>query len=182
MRHLLLLIVGLFLFSNTSAAQSFYAENGDVVFLSKVPLHDFEGTSKNLVGLINLEENVLDFYLDLETLDTGNGKRDKDMKLTLETEDYPFAEFYGTLSSSFDVNNPEPQIATAKGDFKIHGESQEVEIEGTLQMTDEGLLLKASWILNLEDYKIKPPRLLIVKVDENQEIDIEILLTPYEGE
>jgi polyisoprenoid-binding protein YceI len=182
MRHLILVIAGFLVFNGTISAQIFYAENGDVVFLSKVPLHDFEGSSSNLVGMINLNENVLDFYLDLETLDTGNGKRDKDMKLTLETDEYPFAEFYGTLASTFDINNPEPQVAIAKGDFKIHGEMQEVEIEGTLQKTDQGLLLKAAWILNLDDYKIKPPRLLIVKVDENQEIEIEILLTPYEGE
>ena len=182
MRHILLLITGFLVFNSSTYAQTFYAENADVVYLSKVPLHDFEGSSSNLVGMINLDESVLDFYLDLETLDTGNGKRDKDMKLTLETDEYPFAEFYGTLASPFDINNPEPQVAIAKGDFKIHGESKEVEIEGTLQKTNEGLLLKASWILNLDDYKIKPPRLLIVKVDENQEIDIEILLTPYEGE
>ncbi len=180
MKHFLFLIAGFLFLSNVLMAQSYYAENGDVVFLSKVPLHDFEGSSSNLVGLINLDENILDFYLDLETLDTGNGKRDKDMKLTLETDEYPFAEFYGTLVSPFDINNTEPQLAIAKGDFKIHGETQEVEIEGTLQMTDEGLVLKAAWILNLEDYKIEPPRLLIVKVDENQEINIEIVLTPYE--
>ena len=176
----LLLIVGFLAITNITTAQSYYAENGDVVFLSKVPLHTFEGTSSNLVGLINLDESIIDFYLDLETLDTGNGKRDKDMKLTLETDEYPFAEFYGTLSSPFDVNNSEPQPAIAKGDFKIHGETQEVEIEGTLQITEEGLLLKAGWILKLDDYKIVPPRLLIIKVDENQEINIEILLTPYE--
>ncbi len=182
MRQILLLILGVLLTSTTATAQSFYAENGEAVFLSKVPLHDFEGSSQSLVGLIDLEEKIIDFYLDLETLDTGNGKRDKDMRLTLETDEYPFAEFYGSLTTPFDPENTEPQLAIAKGDFKIHGETKEVEIEGTLQKTNEGLLLKASWILNLEDYKIKPPRLLIIKVDENQEIDIEILLTPYEGE
>lgn len=182
MQYLYLLILGLFIFSGTSSAQSFYSENGKAVFTSKVPLHTFEGSSENLVGLINLEDQVIDFYLDLETLDTGNGKRDKDMLLTLETDEYPFAEFFGTLTTPFDLENLEPQSAIAKGDFKIHGEVQEVEIEGTLQKTDDGLLLKAAWILNLEEYKIKPPRLLIIKVDENQEIEIEVLLTPYEGE
>ena len=182
MPHFLLLVAGFLFISDSTTAQSYYAENGKVIFLSKVPLHNFNGTSQNLVGLINLDKSLVDFYLDLETLDTGNGKRDKDMKLTLDTDEFPFAEFYGTLSSPFEVNNPEPQIAIAKGDFKIHGETKEVEVEGTLQMTDEGLLLKASWILNLDDYNIKPPRLLIVKVDEIQEIEIEILLTPYRVE
>lgn len=175
--------IGTLLFLTTSIySQSFYSENGKAVFLSKVPLHSFEGTSENLVGLINFDDNIVDFYLDLETLDTGNGKRDKDMKLTLETDEFPFAEFYGTLTTPFNMEDPNPQAAIVKGDFKIHGEIQEVEIEGTLQKTDAGILLKAGWILNLDDYDIEPPRLLIIKVDENQEIEIEMLLTPYEGE
>ena len=172
----------LILLSPFSKAQSYFADDGKAVFLSKVPLHSFEGNSNNLVGLINLNDSILDFYLDLETLDTGNGKRDKDMRLTLNTDEYPFAEFYGTLSSPFDINILEPQLAIAKGIFKIHGNFKEVEIEGTLQKVEDGLLLKASWILNLTDYDIVPPRLLIIKVDENQEINIEILLTPYKGE
>lgn len=172
----LLLLLGV---TTSLQAQSFYTENGEAVFLSKVPLHSFEGSSDKLVGLINLDENILDFYLDLETLDTGNGKRDRDMRLTLNTEEHPFAEFYGTLASPIDLNNPEPQSAIAKGTFKIHGEQKEVEIEGTIQPTDSGLLLKANWILNLNDYNIEPPKLLIIKVDEEQEISIELLLTPY---
>lgn len=179
MNYILLLITGFLILTNSVWAQSYYAENGDAVFLSKVPLHNFKGTSSNLVGFINLEDSTVDFYLDLETLDTGIKKRDKDMKLTLETDKYPFAEFYGTLISPFDSTMSEPQRAITKGKFKIHGETKEVEIEGTLQKKENGLLLKASWVLNLYDYNIEPPRLLIIKVDENQEIDIEIFLTPY---
>lgn len=179
MRFLSITFLAVLAFSISASAQKYYSEDGNVVFKSKVPLHNFEGSSQNLVGLINLDEAILDFYLDLETLDTGNGKRDKDMRSTLKTDDYPFAEFYGILDSSFDINNPDPQPATAKGTFQIHGEKQEVEIEGTLQLTEDGLLLKAGWILNLDDYKIKPPRLLLIKVDEKQEIEIETLLTPY---
>ncbi len=178
MKKLLIFAFTLLVYASVPA-QTYYAEDGKAVFLSKVPLHSFEGSSENLVGMINLDDKILDFYLDLETLDTGNGKRDRDMRITLNTEEHPFAEFYGTLSSPFDIRNSETQSVIAKGTFKIHGNQQEVEIEGTLQPSGEGLLLKASWILNLTDYNIEPPKLLMIKVDENQEINIEMLLTPY---
>lgn len=159
-------------------AQSYKTESGRAVFISKVPLHTFEGSSDHLVGLINLDDNTVDFYLDLETLDTGNGKRDRDMRLTLETKKYPFAEFFGKLTTSFDPSSSEVQPVTAQGVFKIHGKEQEIEVDGELQMTEEGLKLTAGWILNLKDYDIIPPRLLIIKVDEEQEIQIEALLKP----
>lgn len=178
MRSLPILFV--FVFSlNTVHAQSFYTETGTAEFTSSVPLHSFTGSSEHLTGMIDLDANTIDFYLDLETLDTGNSKRDKDMLITLETEDYPFAEFFGTLESAFDPESPDIQQVVVTGEFKIHGYKKVVEVEGTLQMTEDGLLVKAAWSIFLDDYDIEPPRLLIMKVDEEQKIEIEALLTPY---
>ncbi|MCG8373870.1 MAG: YceI family protein [Balneolales bacterium] len=178
MKKILALIL-IFIWSEQGLSQTYYSENGKVTFYSKVPLHNFEGNSESLVGLINVEESIVDFYLDLETLKTGNGKRDKDMRLTLDTETYPFAEFYGTLTSDFDMESATEQEAVVSGSFSIHGISKDVEISGTLLPTNEGVLLKANWILSMDDYDIDPPKLLIMKVDDEQEIKIEILLTPY---
>ncbi len=164
-----------------SFGQSFKTEEGKATFYSKVPLHNFEGNSESLVGLINLDEKTIDFYIDLETLDTGNGKRDKDMKLTLETKKYPFAEFFGKLVTDFDPESSSVQDVIVKGTFKIHGEEKEIEVEGTLQMKDTGLHVTAGWILSLLDYKIEPPKILFIKVDENQEIKIDALLKPVDG-
>jgi len=163
------------------SAQSFKTEEGKATFYSKVPLHSFEGNSEKLVGLVNLEDGTIDFYIDLETLDTGNGKRDKDMKLTLETKKYPFAEFFGKLDSDFDPESSPVQDVSVKGTFKIHGQEQEIEVEGTLQLTDEGLHVTAGWILSLLDYDIEPPKILFIKVDKDQEIKIDALLKPVEG-
>ena len=175
----LLLILTLFLSSTFYAhAQSYITEEGKAVFYSKVPLHNFSGTSNNLTGRIDLNDKSVDFYIDLETLDTGNGKRDRDMKKTLKTDKYPYGEFLGTLVSDFDANSDAEQAVKVKGTFKIHGHEQEIEVEGTLQKTAEGLVVKASWILNLDDYEIKPPKILFVKVDEKQEIEIEAVLKP----
>jgi polyisoprenoid-binding protein YceI len=162
-------------------AQSYFTEKGTAIFHSKVPLHTFSGTSERLTGLINLEDGTVDFYLDLETLDTGNAKRDKDMLLTLETDSYPFGEFYGTLKSDFDAQLMEAQEVAVEGTFKIHGKEQKVVITGTLTPAENTLVLSAGWILKLADYEIEPPSLLFIKVDQEQEIEINAVLTLKEG-
>lgn len=154
------------------SAQSFKTEEGKAVFHSRVPLHTFTGESDRLVGLINLETGTVDFYLDLATLETGIGKRDRDMKETLEVEEYPFAEFFGNLTTDFDPAVTDTQNVTVKGDFKIHGVEREVEISGKLLNKGDSLLLQAGWMLRLEDYDIIPPKLLFVKVDQEQKIEI----------
>ncbi|MDR9416319.1 MAG: YceI family protein [Gracilimonas sp.] len=177
-----LLIPILFLFCCTEAyTQSFYTEDGTAIFHSEVPLHTFSGQSDYLTGKINLENGIVDFYIDLTTLETGISKRDRDMKETLETDKYPFAEFYGEMTTPFDPDSTKPQNVTVKGTFKIHGVEKETTYSGTLQKVPEGLKLEANWILRLEDYDIVPPSLLFVKVDQEQKIEINALLSPVEN-
>lgn len=159
-------------------AQVYKTESGHAEFQSSVPLHSFTGTSDHLVGKINLASGVVDFYLDLTTLDTGNDKRDKDMRETLNTDAYPFAEFYGKLVSPFDTTSRQPQKVTVQGDFTIHNVTRQVTITGTLRKTGEGLQLKADWVLNMTDYDIEPPGILFYRVDEEIDISINALLKP----
>lgn len=159
-------------------AQSFFTDSGHARFISSVPLNRFTGESDHLVGRINLADSTVDFYLDLTTLETGIGKRDKDMRRTLETGEYPFGEFFGKLVSPFDPSSEAEQEAVVRGDFTIHGVTRQVEIKGVLEMTPEGLRVAAEWKLNLTDYDIEPPSLLIIRVDEVQQIRIEAILQP----
>ena len=164
------------LFAMPAGAQTFMGEQGKAEFTSKVPLHTFTGSSEYLIGQVNLLENTVDFYIDLTTLKTGNKKRDKDMLITLETKDYPFAEFFGTLQSEFDPSSPAEQPVTVAGEFKIHGVTRKIEVPGLMQVTPQGLKIQAEWQLNLKDYNIVPPSLLVMKVDEVQDIKINALL------
>lgn len=170
------LVASLAVLHSGLSAQSFSTENGHVEFTSSVPMHTFTGESDLLVGQINLADSTVDFYVDLTTFETGIGKRDKDMRKTLETDEFPFAEFFGKLTSGFDPATATEQDASVVGNFSIHGVTRTVEISGTLQMADESLKLSAEWKLNLEDYRIVPPSLLIMKVDKMQEIRITAIL------
>ena len=161
-------------FSNIAIvnAQVVSTETGTVTFTSRVPLHDFSGTSNTLVGQIDFNLKTVDFYVDLATIKTGIGKRDKDMRISLDVDSYPFAEFFGTLDAEVDLSSTLPQIVTVTGKFTLHGVSNDVSISGQLQQDGNSWTLEAEWSLLLNDYGVVPPKLLIIKVDEKQEIAI----------
>lgn len=116
----LLVSAGIFTMDIVSA-QSYMADDGYVEFVSTAPLLEFKGVSENLTGLIDLDKKMVDFYVDLNTLETGIQRRDRDMRNSyLETNKYPFAEFTGELISEFDPDLRETQEATVTGKFKIH--------------------------------------------------------------
>lgn len=175
---LLFLAITLLGISTDGNSQVFLSKNGHAEFDSSVPLHSFTGTSEQLVGKIDLTDSTIDFYLDVHTLKTGIEKRDEDMLETLEAEQHPFVEFFGQLTSSFDSSSTEPQDVTVEGDFSVHGNTNHISIDGTLQKTDEGLKVTASWTISMEDYDIEPPGILFYRVSEEIPISISATLPP----
>jgi len=162
---------------NIVQAQSYMSEDGYVEFVSTAPLLEFKGKSDHLTGLIDLDENIIDFYVDLNTIDTGVERRNRDMRNTyLETEKFPFAEFTGDLLSSFNPENREKQDVRSSGKFKIHGVEREIEVVGTLEPTNDGIKLEASWTVLLEDHNIDRPGILFYELAEEQTVNISILL------
>jgi len=162
-------------------AQSFMGEDGYVEFVSTAPLLEFKGTSNNLTGLIDLDENLVDFYVDLNTLDTGIDLRNNHMRDSyLETDKYRFAEFTGELISEFDPSSMQEQQAEVTGMFQIHGVEREIDVNGTLKPTDNGLQLDASWIILLEDYNIDKPKVVFYELASEQTVNISILLKPQD--
>lgn len=161
-----------------SSAQQYKTENGKVEFLSKASLSEFTGQSENLNGLLDIEKRALDFFIDLNTLKTGIGLRDRHMRDNyLETKKFPFAEFTGNIVENLSFAPGESQRVTARGNFKIHGVERTIEVPGTLtRVNDKELKLVANFTVLLSDYKIDVPTVLFYELAEEQKITINALL------
>ncbi|MEZ4702825.1 MAG: YceI family protein [Rhodothermales bacterium] len=171
---ILLLIASLY--APAAHAQQYATDAGKAAFTGEIPVNRFTGISESLSGRVSLIDRSVRFTLDLNTLDTGIGKRDRDMRKTLNTSRFPEAVFEGRLVSEFDPGIPEMQPARVQGTFTLHGVSQEIEVEGGLQRVGEGLMVTAEWVLNMRDYRIEPPRMLVMRVAETIDVRIEALL------
>lgn len=163
----------------SAQSQQYLTQNGSVTFISRAPMLEFEGKSSNLVGLVNVSADSVDFYIDLNTLDTGIELRNRHMRDSyLETAKFPFAEFTGAFSPSFDVSSGSKQNVTAKGKFSIHGVTKEMEIPGTItQINQNEIKLEAEWIIKLSDFNIEIPRVVFYELSEVQTVKIDAILT-----
>jgi len=180
MNKLLTFIAVLFihlLFVQTATAQSFVADDGYVEFVSTAPMLEFKGKSDHLTGMIDFDDNLVDFYVDLTTIDTGINLRNNHMRDSyLETDKFPFAEFTGSLNKMYDFEQAGKQEITTSGVFEIHGVEQEMEIKGSLEETNQGMRLEASWVVKLEDHDIRKPRVVFYELADEQTVNISILL------
>jgi polyisoprenoid-binding protein YceI len=162
-----------------AVAQEYGTQAGKVQFLSKAPLNEFTGESKTLKGLIDFEKNLVDFFIDLNTLNTGITLRDKHMRENyLETKKFPFAEFTGKFET-LPILKSTFQKVQVKGSFKLHGVTKEVRISGEIRQLSTGELeLRAEWIVSLEDYKIEVPKLVFYELATEQQINIDVIMNP----
>lgn len=165
-------------FSRNASSQVYKTAVGNVEFLSKGSLNEFTGESSKLNGLIDLEKNILDFYIDLNTVKTGIGLRDKHMRENyLETKKYPFAEFTGKVNEVISLKPGESQDVTATGKFIVHGVEREISVSGKLKAVSVNeVKLDAQFKVKLSDYKIDIPRLVFYELADEQIITLSINL------
>lgn len=172
------MFLSILIFSVDLAAQEYKTTTGKVQFLSKASLNEFTGNSDQLNGLVDFSKNTFDFYIDLNTLKTGIGLRDRHMRDNyLETKKYPFAEFSGTIHESINLQKGESKALTAEGIFKIHGVEKEIKVPGKLTaVSDSELKLEATFKVMLTDFQISIPSVMFYELSEEQIVTISSLL------
>ena len=91
----------------------------------------------------------------------------------LESNIYPTSTFEGYIENfdkiSLDNNFQEISI---KGTLTIKGESNDILATGFLKKNNNKIELKSSFSVKLSEYKIKIPRVVFKKIDEEVKINL----------
>lgn len=111
------------------------------------------------------------------SLDSDNGRRDKDMRKSLETDEYPTIRF--DLNAVSELRSyGDSSTVTLHGIFHIHGVDREVEAPATVHRTTEGhIRLTADIPLNLKDYDIGGLSKALGMLKMNPEITVHVDVT-----
>lgn len=159
-----------------------------VKFTSEVIVLTFDGTTEKIDGYFYWEgDEVLPegtqmhFEVDLNSIKTGIGKRDRDMRDVLETRKWPFTKFDGTLVSVQPIDSiPNAYHVTAKGKMFLHGVEREIEVPGTIALTRARMHVEADFMLRLKEYDIEAPSLAaFVKVSQEIFLRLDFYMSEY---
>lgn len=101
----------------------------------------------------------------------------------VESDKYPKAEFkgqvedIGRLNLSKDGSYP----VTVKGMLTMHGLTNPVQVNGTLEVKNGRLLASCKFPIVLKDFNISIPRLVADKVSKTATIAVDCSLEPFKG-
>ena len=157
-----------------------------VTFTSSIPLLTFTGATGRIDGYLYWEgpemltgHSELLFEVDLNSLETGIGKRDRDMRDdVLETGKWPFGAFMGTIG---DVEKVDSSLTVfrvvATGKMSLHGKKKSLQIPALITIEDDRMTVEAQFSIFLKDYDIEAPKLMaFIKVAEEIIIDLKFYL------
>lgn len=163
-----------------------------VRFVSDAPLEDFAGTTgridgflylagEGLEGSTDLSKSEFYFEVDLASLDTGIGLRNRHMRDNyLETDRFPMASFEGQISR-LQGDESGGYRAIAHGILSIHGVERERDVDCLATRVETDLRIRCAFTVALSDHDIPIPKLMFMKIDEVMELDLDFFLSPAAG-
>ncbi|MDX9759226.1 MAG: YceI family protein [Bacteroidota bacterium] len=152
-----------------------------VTFISDAPIEDFEGSTSKIDGYLAYDgesftsNSDLYFEVDLRTLDTGIGLRNRHMREDyLHTKKYPYAKFRGKIIAA----TPSGDKTTVKvsGSMDIHGVKRSMDISGTIRPSGDRLRITTTFDVSLPHHDIEVPQFMFMKIDENMELVLDFTL------
>jgi polyisoprenoid-binding protein YceI len=179
-----------------AAAQEYQVDVGaprDVRFISRASIEEFEGVTDRIDGYVLLggaplsletggPDTELYFEVDLASLDTGIGLRNRHMRDNyLEVRDHPYASFGGTITRVEALSGDGFRV-TATGGMSIHGVERRMEIPCEVTPRGRGYRTRCSLEVLLSDFDIEIPRIMFLKLANEIRLELDFSVAPAGGD
>ena len=162
------LIISIFciLLSFPVNAQQYLTKEAEISFFSKAPIEDISAVNTKVSAVYDDETKQLVFQLNIADFIFPKPLMQEHFNENyLESDKFPKSSFSGIVGN---IN----ENSTATGALKIHGVANEVEVTGSLEKTNDSVIINATFTIQLKDYKIKIPRIVMYNIAEEIEVTI----------
>lgn len=152
--------------------QHYRSNKSAVSFFSSATLEDISAESIKGTSVIDLGKNQMAFSIPINSFEFDKSlMKEHFNEKYMESDKFPKSTFVGKIAG-FDSSRNGIQKTQAEGEMTIHGVTKKIKIEGAIEKKGNLLLLSSSFIIRLEDYKVKIPKLLWQNIAEQVEVKI----------
>jgi polyisoprenoid-binding protein YceI len=154
--------------------------SGMLSFDGHATVGDFTGTTSTVAGQITGAPDISGVRgwveAPVQSLKTGDRKRDKDLNKSMESGKYPNLRFQLTgITAKRSGGDSMP--VTLHGTLDIHGVTRPVELAGTIEFQRTSARVRSDFPLNLKEYGIGglSKMLGMLKMNENIEVHVQLV-------
>jgi polyisoprenoid-binding protein YceI len=181
MRKIIVLLFVSALVLNINAQEKYLTKTGHIKFFSHTVIENITADVENVGSIINAENGEVFISLSMTDFDFEKKLMEEHFNENyLESEKFPKSSFKGTIvnNSEVDYGLKGSYAVSVEGEMTIHGVTNTVSTEGTIEVKKDGIVAKASFMINPEDYEIKIPKVVRNKIAHDLEISVEMSYKP----
>ena len=177
------LILVWFLFSTQIFAQQYIGKEGVVSFFSATPIEDIQAVNKNAAGVIDTQRGSFAFQIKIEDFVFPNSLMQEHFNESyMESDKYPVSTFVGEIADFSSLDLSKEQAINVNGELLVHGVKRQVSLTSSVQLVNNTLNLKSTFDIALEDHKIDIPKIMLYKIAEVINVNIEMSLQKKSNE
>lgn len=165
-----LIIVFLFLSTNIYS-QQYITKEGRISFFSSTLIEDIVAVNNQVSAVYDLSSQEIAFSLDIvDFIFPIPLMQEHFNENYLESDIYPRATFTGRVISKKD------STLTIKGLLNIHGQERQIIADGLFNNKERSIFMSSTFSVKLTDYNIKIPKIVMYKIAEEIQIEVEVNL------
>lgn len=179
MKKITLLLAIMFLASAMASAQKYMTKNGTIRFYSETPVEKIEAFNRQVNSALDFSTGNFVFKVLIRGFEFEKALMQEHFNENyMESEKFSNSTFNGKITNIKDVNLGKDGVykVVAEGDLFIHGVTNRVKVNGTLEVKSGKILGKATFNVAPGDYNISIPKAVIKNISESIQVDVNISL------
>ena len=169
---------------SASAQDKFYTKSGKISFVSKGAIETIEAQHKGITCVLDSKTGNVQFSVLMKGFEFKKAKMQEHFNENyVESDKYPKAEFKGQITNNSAVDYTEDGVynVKVKGKLTLHGETKDVESDGTITIKGGKVNAIADFNILLSDYKISIPAVVKDNINNTVRITVNCSLEPLKS-
>ncbi len=162
------------------------SDESKVQFVSDAPLEKITGVGHKVTGDVDIDTGALaatkgSIELAVNSIKTNVDLRDEHLQGPdwLDAKKYPKIKFDITKVEGASALKPgEAAEVKVHGKLTMHGVTREETATAKVRSTDKGVKVQATFKVNLPQYKVAVPSLVRLKVNDEIQLNVSLLVKP----
>ncbi len=179
MKTITTLLAVILLTASMANAQKYMTKGGTIKFFSETPMEKIEATNRQANSALDFSNGNFVFKVLIRGFEFEKALMQEHFNENyMESEKFPNSTFNGKITNIKDVNLEKDGVykVTVEGDMAIHGVTNKVKVNGTLEVKSGKIMGKAVFNVSPKDYNISIPKAVIKNIAEAIQVDVTVSL------
>lgn len=169
--------------ASVQAQDKFFTKSGKINFSATAPNspENIEGVNKSSTCVLDSKSGAIQFALLMKGFEFERALMQEHFNENyVESDKFPRAEFKGAIVNNAAVAYAKDGVypVKVKGKLSLHGETKDVETDGTITVKAGKINAAAKFEVLLADFKVAIPALVADKVSKTATINVVCSLEP----